>query len=170
MPRTVRAATNERPGVHTCPNNATCPFIADAGNDTYLVIGATTTPEHAAEHGGGVGPTETAVLVPKPVVDALSQPLRDEDDLDRYIREQAAASPEFAAEFVKAEHAAQIRALQDLLGCVWLYISWPHVTRQLTTEQKELFADSVDASCERIAEMDGRIGAPGHADRWWRQR
>lgn len=92
------------------------------------------------------------------------------DDLDRYIREQAAASPEFAAEFVKAEHAAQIRALQDLLGCVWLYISWPHATRQLTTEQKELFADSVDASCERIAEMDGRIGAPGHADRWWRQR
>lgn len=78
MPRTVRAATNGRPGVHTCPNGASCPFIADAGHDTYLVIGATTTPQHAAEHGGGVGPTETAVLVPKPVIDALSQLLRDE--------------------------------------------------------------------------------------------
>lgn len=70
-------APDDRLGVYACPNNATCPFIADAGYDTYLVIGATTTPQHAAEHGGGVGPTETAVLVPKPVIDALSRPLRD---------------------------------------------------------------------------------------------
>ena len=113
-------------------------------------------------------PARAKFAIADAVVDVFDE--HGPDDLDRYIRERAAASPEFAAEFVKAEHAAQIRALQDLLGCVWLYISWPHVTRQLTTEQKELFADSVDASCERIAEMDGRIGAPGHADRWWRQR
>lgn len=52
-----------------CPNNATCPFIADAGDGNYLVIGATATPEHAAQHGGNVGDGETAVLVPKDVID-----------------------------------------------------------------------------------------------------
>lgn len=86
----------------TCPSGSTCPFIADVG-DVYLVVGATTTPGFAAEHGGGVAGDETAVLVPKPVIDALSQPLRDriaelEADRDKIwllvarLREQAKAA------------------------------------------------------------------------------
>lgn len=44
----------------------------------------------------------------------------------------------------------------DLLATLWLYVNWRHVTRQLTTEQKRLFADAVDAS------SDGPV-----AERWW---
>jgi hypothetical protein len=86
----------------TCPSGSTCPFIADVG-DVYLVVGATTTPGFAAEHGGGVAGDETAVLVPKPVIDALNQSLwrriHDlESDRDKVwgvvagLREQAKAA------------------------------------------------------------------------------
>lgn len=85
-----------------CAGTANCPLIADAGDD-HLVIGATATPEHAAEHGGGVAVHESAVLVPKPVVDALSQSLWQrvhdlEADRDKVwavvarLREQAKAA------------------------------------------------------------------------------
>ncbi len=47
---------------------------------------------------------------------------------------------------------------RDLLGALWLYVDWPYVTRQLPTEQKDLFADAVDAT------SDGPV-----ADRWWSQ-
>ena len=57
------------------------------------------------------------------------------------------------------------RDYDDLLGAVWLYIKWHYVTRQLTTAQKELFADAVDRSSERM--HDG-IGEPSKAERWWR--
>lgn len=50
---------------------------------------------------------------------------------------------------------------RDLLGSIWLYVDWQYVTRQLTTEQKELWADAVDAS--------GDPDEPGpKVDRWWR--
>jgi hypothetical protein len=79
-----------------------CPFITEVDADTYLVIGATTTPQRAAEHGGGVAEHETAVLVPKGIIDALSQPLWQrvhdlESDRDKIwlliarLREQAKA-------------------------------------------------------------------------------
>lgn len=45
----------------------------------------------------------------------------------------------------------------DLLGSLWLYLDWRYVTRQLTTEQKVLFADAVDASSD----------AGPVAERWW---
>lgn len=51
---------------------------------------------------------------------------------------------------------------RDLLGCIWLYVDWRYVTTQLTVEQKELWADAVDA-----------FGEPSErrwkADRWWRE-
>lgn len=55
---------------------------------------------------------------------------------------------------------------EDLLASIWLYIEWRYVTTQLTTEQKELFADSVDRSHERT--HDG-TDEPSKAERWWRQ-
>jgi hypothetical protein len=57
-------------------------------------------------------------------------------------------------------------AFEDLLGDVWLYIDWRYVTRRLTNEQKELFADSVDASNRRSAAVDRR--EPTEVERWWR--
>jgi hypothetical protein len=53
---------------------------------------------------------------------------------------------------------ASPRRYQDLLGCIWLYVNWRYVTTQLTTEQKELWADAVDS-------FDG----VRTADRWWRE-
>lgn len=44
----------------------------------------------------------------------------------------------------------------DLLRAIRLHINWRHVTRQLTTEQKNLFADAIDAAA----------GKPT-AERWW---
>lgn len=56
------------------------------------------------------------------------------------------------------ELARQRDDARDTLATIWLYVSWPYVTRKLTTEQKELWADAVDA-----------FGEPGpKAVRWWR--
>src|SRR5687768_15324059 len=49
---------------------------------------------------------------------------------------------------------------RELLGAIWLYVDWKYVTKQLTTAQKELWADAVDAFGEQ---------QPGKADRWWRE-
>lgn len=63
-------------------------------------------------------------------------------------------------------------AFEDLLASIWLYIDWRYVTRQLTTEQKNLFADSIDRAHDRMdaeegrdLERDPRIGV----DRWWNE-
>lgn len=62
-----------------------------------------------------------------------------------------------------------IAAYQDLPSSIWLYIDWRYVTRQLTAEQRELFADAVDAEGRRVAEQEGPAwGAPTRVDRWWR--
>ncbi|WP_068922174.1 hypothetical protein [Planobispora rosea] len=49
----------------------------------------------------------------------------------------------------------------DLLAAIWLYIDWRYVTRQLNTEQKDLFANAIEASSRR-AGLDTTV------DRWWR--
>lgn len=57
------------------------------------------------------------------------------------------------------ETIAERDALRGILAAVWLYVDWRYVTRQLTTEQKNLWADAVDTG-----------GEPGpKADRWWEQ-
>ncbi len=52
-------------------------------------------------------------------------------------------------------------AAQHLLGCIWLYVDWRFLTKQMTTAQKEMWADAVD-----------NFGDPADrgpkADRWWR--
>jgi hypothetical protein len=63
-------------------------------------------------------------------------------------------------ETMDREAAADAEAYQDLLGTIWLHVAWRSITRQLTTKQRELWADAVAAS-----------GAPDvkvAADRWWR--
>lgn len=80
-------------------------------------------------------------------------------------RLKAATADEYTAICTEAMIEA-VGPYEDLLASVWLYIGWRYVTRQITTEQKELFADSVDRSHERS--HDG-IGEPSMAERWWRE-
>lgn len=54
----------------------------------------------------------------------------------------------------------------DLLHSIWLHVDWRYVTKQLTTDQKEFFADSVEAFSHRANE--GAPGEPLSMDRWWR--
>lgn len=51
---------------------------------------------------------------------------------------------------------------KDLLASIWLYVDWKYVTRQLTTEQKELWAAAIEETSEREHPGDGT-----KADRWW---
>ncbi|AXV09835.1 hypothetical protein DVS28_b0065 (plasmid) [Euzebya pacifica] len=63
-----------------------------------------------------------------------------------------------------------IKVLQDLIGAVWLHMSserW--VVTQLTTPQKDLWADAVDAWHLRLHHTDSEPGEPPRPyDRWWR--
>jgi len=63
--------------------------------------------------------------------------------------------------------ADERRQYEDLLGSIWLYIPWRFVTRQLTTAQKELFADAVKAWSARLNE-DDPDEEPTSPERWWR--
>jgi hypothetical protein len=69
---------------------------------------------------------------------------------------------------------ARSEAYEDLLYSVVLYIQWTYVTRQLTTEQRELFADGLERAHDRAHGPDGAdpdpemAGLPSYASRWWR--
>jgi hypothetical protein len=63
---------------------------------------------------------------------------------------------------------AEERQYEDLLGSIWLYIPWQYVTKQLTTEQKDLFADAVDAWSMRLNAEDPDLHAESVTRRWWR--
>lgn len=71
-----------------------------------------------------------------------------------------------------SSHHAQERAyleeriidLEDILGEIYFYIHWRYVTKQLTTPQKELFAQSVEHSSVRL---DPSIYPSLEVDRWW---
>lgn len=54
----------------------------------------------------------------------------------------------------------EIKKLRKLLHCIWLYADWRYVTKQLTTEQKELWADAIaqDPWDNEVTEVD----------RWWK--
>lgn len=62
--------------------------------------------------------------------------------------------------------AQRLRDLEDLLASLWLYIGRREV-KQLTTEQKNLLADSVDAAHARLAQGDPTYGEPSKVERWW---
>lgn len=50
-----------------------------------------------------------------------------------------------------------VAQLQDVLADIYLYIDWRYVTKQMTTENKNLFADAVEAGSLEDMEVD----------RWW---
>jgi len=75
----------------------------------------------------------------------------------------------------RAEQAeAVVKQHEDLLASIALYINWRYVTKQLTTEQKDLFADALERNAFRIHGPDGEepdpemAGLPSYAPRWWK--
>lgn len=61
---------------------------------------------------------------------------------------------------------ARTAAFEDLLDSIYLHVSWPQATRPLTTEQKDLWADSIDAHSRRLNEAEPGINLRP-VDRWW---
>lgn len=85
-----------------------------------------------------------------------------------YVRERRVEMVAPTLMWPGEQQSEQQRAeLQDLLGSIWLYAEWRWITRQLTTEQKELWADAVDARSAIRHIEDGEDVHPV-ADRWWR--
>jgi len=92
--------------------------------------------------------------------------LRDENTLLRVDLANVFPDREALADDGIAAHEENER-LQDLLGSIWLYVGWRSATRSLTTEQRELWADAVDANVMAGQIEDGEEPHPV-ADRWWR--
>ena len=69
---------------------------------------------------------------------------------------------------------ATIERHEDLLASIVLYIRWLYVTRSLTTEQKDLFADALERAAIRAHGPGGdepdpdMARLPSYAPRWWR--
>lgn len=57
------------------------------------------------------------------------------------------------------ELEAERDARSEVLGNLWLYVHWRYCSKQLTTEQKELWADCIDGWTDSTEPV---------ADRWWR--
>lgn len=65
------------------------------------------------------------------------------------------------------DQTARIADLQDMVGYVALHINERWIVTQLTTEQKELWADAVEAWQQRLYEDEPDIEFTPY-DRWWR--
>lgn len=57
---------------------------------------------------------------------------------------------------------SRVDEYKELLASIWLYVKWHYVTKQLTTEQKNLWADAIDEVSERNHPGDGT-----KVERWW---
>jgi len=54
-------------------------------------------------------------------------------------------------------------AREEILALIWIYSDWHYVTRNLTTPERELWADAIDNVHRRDHAIDF---VP--VDRWWR--
>lgn len=57
-----------------------------------------------------------------------------------------------------------ITEVEELLASIWLYVNWYSVTRQLTTDQKNLWANAIDAVHDRNFPDDN-----SPVERWWNE-
>lgn len=57
----------------------------------------------------------------------------------------------------------RLQTAEELLAAIWLYVNWRSVTGKLTTEQRELWADAIEAQSGR-----DHPGDPTRPERWWR--
>lgn len=102
-------------------------------------------------------------------------PPNDADDADCTCQQwcgtpdctQEGPDPDTAALAGAYEAAeAELDELRELLGSIWLYVDWLYVTKKLTTGQKDLWADAVDATSMAAQAADGYEPRPV-AVRWW---
>lgn len=106
------------------------------------------------------GDVERYVDQVKSVTERLT---RERDEAHEHLDKVRVAlkTPDGWATKMHALHVRQQRDKgRDLLGAIWLYVPWRSITRHLTTEQRELWADAV--------EVAGDPGSTIAADRWWR--
>lgn len=64
-----------------------------------------------------------------------------------------------------------VKALHDLLTAIFLYCNWAWITKNLTTEQRELWADVLDDHRRAQDLADGYVGTTMEYEpmrRWWR--
>ena len=52
---------------------------------------------------------------------------------------------------------------RELLGVLWLYTNWRYITKNLTTPQKELWADAIDEWHVSQGYEHSKV------ERWWRE-
>lgn len=98
--------------------------------------------------------------------EAEREALLDQNALLRVDVANAAPDHEALANDAIAAHEEN-EQLQELLGCISLYVKWRWLTKQLTTEQKEMWADVVDA-WHRQRQIEDGEGPHPVAERWWR--
>lgn len=90
-----------------------------------------------------------------------------QDAYDRALCYASDLEAKLGNERVRADKAeAKLAEMRELLGSIWLYVNWRYVTKQLTTEQKDLWAGEVDADVMASQAADGYEPHPV-ADRWW---
>lgn len=73
---------------------------------------------------------------------------------------------DIAAESRDGTVSASQDALDAACHSAYLHIKWKYVTKQMTTEEKEAFADACDRAAEHAAREDGN--KPHLVPRWWR--
>jgi hypothetical protein len=78
---------------------------------------------------------------------------------------EAARSDQVRLADARGEQAAVVVRYQDLLGVIFLHVKWRWLTKQVETEQKELWADAVDAWSERLNDEENGM----RVARWWRE-
>jgi hypothetical protein len=88
-----------------------------------------------------------------------------QDKRNVVARETADVRDEFASARINWEREKEslleeIDEYKELLKAIWLYVKWYYVTKQLTTEQKDLWANAID---EKGDPEDGG----STAERWW---
>ena len=84
---------------------------------------------------------------------------------NKIARESADLHDQFATARINWEREKEslleeIEEYKELLKSIWLYVNWHYVTKQLTTEQKGMWADAVDEKGD--PEDRGNT-----AERWW---
>jgi hypothetical protein len=88
------------------------------------------------------------------------------DVAEEYPGGAYSGEPEFRAE--NAHLTEEVEKLQNLLGELSLYVRWRYCTMQLITNQREVWAQAVEAWERDIHRDDPRTLAElHHADRWW---
>jgi len=60
-----------------------------------------------------------------------------------------------------------LRAHQDILAALWLYVDWRWLTKQLPTEDKERLATALEQRHREVDAEQPEEEPFGPADRWW---